>query len=156
MDYGTKTNPLLHIEGTENLADLLTKKHELRIEDVSIGSKWIEGLNWMRMAKSDMNLTSYEDLKLDKTVETVEDKVNMECFPESFLKEFTRNIKDVLEELNVVDEIGDENLEFSVLAAKVGRVWQSYLLILYSMENFCGTACSGVNKGGYWGYLPPP
>ena len=114
----TKTNPLLHIEGTENLADLLTKKHELRIEDVSRGSKWIEGLNWMRMAKSDMPLTSYEDLKLDKTVE---DKVNMECFPESFLKEFTRNDKDVLEELNVVDEIEDENLEFSVLAAKAGR-----------------------------------
>ena len=100
------------------MADLLKKKHELRIEDVSRGSRWIEGLNWMRMAKSDMPLTSYEDLKLDKTVE---DKVNMECFPESFLKEFTRNDKDVLEELNVVDEIEDENLEFSVLAAKAGR-----------------------------------
>ena len=37
------------------------------------------------------------------------------------MKEFTRNDKDVLEELNVVDEIEDENLEFSVLAAKAGR-----------------------------------
>ena len=23
-------------------------------------------------------------------------------------------------------------------------------------HDFCDTATSGVNKGGYWGYLPPP
>ena len=72
----------------------------------------------MRMAKSDMPLMSYEDLKIDKSLE---EKVNIECFPDSFLKEFTADDKDVLEELNVVDEIEDENVKFSVLAAKAGR-----------------------------------
>ena len=31
----SKTNPLYHIDGTLNLADLLTKKHDIWIEDVS-------------------------------------------------------------------------------------------------------------------------
>ena len=115
---GQRQTHFFHIEGTANLADLLTKKHEIRIEDVSKGSDWIEGLDWMRKARSEMPLTSYEDLTIDKSAE---EKVKMECFPESFLKEFSTEHKDVLDKLKVVDEIEDENLEFSVLADKAGR-----------------------------------
>jgi len=43
------------------------------------------------------------------------------CFPELFLKEFSADNKNVSEELKVVDEIEDEDVEFSVLAAKAGR-----------------------------------
>ena len=45
---GSKANPLWHIDGSLNLADLLTKKHDIRVEHVSMGSEWIEGLSWMR------------------------------------------------------------------------------------------------------------
>jgi hypothetical protein len=34
--------------GEKNLADLLSKRHETRTQDVSSGSPWIEGLDWMR------------------------------------------------------------------------------------------------------------
>jgi len=48
---GSENNPLFHIDGSLNLADLLTKKHELGIELVSKGSAWIEGLDWMKKDK---------------------------------------------------------------------------------------------------------
>ena len=34
----SKVNPLFHIDVNLNLADLLTKKHDIRIEDVLRGS----------------------------------------------------------------------------------------------------------------------
>ena len=39
--------PLYHIEGKDNLADLLTKPHEIKPEDLGIGSTWQNGLHWM-------------------------------------------------------------------------------------------------------------
>ena len=57
-----------------------------------------------------MPLTSYEDLNFDKKTE---EKVKLECFPESFMKEFSADNEDVKEELKTTNE----NLEFSVLAA---------------------------------------
>ena len=62
---GRKSIPLFHIDGTANLTDLLTKKHKIKVEDVSSGSDWIEGLQWMRLPSSE---TSYEDLSLNKGV----------------------------------------------------------------------------------------
>ena len=38
---GSKENPLFHIDGALNLADLLTKKHELKVDDVSKRSDWM-------------------------------------------------------------------------------------------------------------------
>ena len=32
--------PLFHIDGTANIADLLTKPHEISMKDLSIGSTW--------------------------------------------------------------------------------------------------------------------
>lgn len=41
---GFKDNALYHIDGNLNLANLLTKKHDIGVEDVSRGSQWIKGL----------------------------------------------------------------------------------------------------------------
>ena len=35
--------PLYHVDGELNLSDLLTKKHDLTIEDLSTGSNWQAG-----------------------------------------------------------------------------------------------------------------
>ena len=83
---GSKINPLWHIDKGLNLADLLTKKHDIRVEHVSKGSEWIEGLSWMRNDRSEMPLTSHDNLRLDKPVE---ESIKVECFPESFMKKFT-------------------------------------------------------------------
>ena len=119
---GSKTNPLWHIDGGLNLADLLTKKHDIRVEHVSKGSEWIEGLSWMKNNRSEMPLTSYDNLRLDKPVE---ESIKMECFPESFMKKFTHAAEDdevdhdeVLDDTDGVDDGSDE---FSVLAASAGK-----------------------------------
>ena len=70
------------------MADQLTKKHDIKVEHVSKGLEWIEGLSRMRKDKSEMPLTSYDDLYLKKPVE---ESVLVECFPESFMKKFTWN-----------------------------------------------------------------
>ena len=65
---GSKYNPLFHIDGNLNLADLLTMKHDIRIEDVSRGSDWIEGLEWMRIDRSAMPLLEHAHLRVEKPV----------------------------------------------------------------------------------------
>ena len=50
---GVKNNQLFHIDKELNLADLLMKKHDIKIEDVSKGSEWIEGLDWMNKDRGD-------------------------------------------------------------------------------------------------------
>ena len=54
---GFEEIPLFHIDGSLNLSDLLTKKHAVKVEDVSTGSVWIEGLDWMTKDTEDMPLT---------------------------------------------------------------------------------------------------
>ena len=56
---GTMEEVFFHIDGSQNLADLLTKEHDIGIETVSKGSYWIEGLPWMRKDKKEMPITSY-------------------------------------------------------------------------------------------------
>ena len=41
--------PLFHIDEKLNLADLLTKKHELSVESVTLNSEGQNGLPWMRL-----------------------------------------------------------------------------------------------------------
>ena len=112
---GSKANPLWHIDGNLNLADLLTKKHDIRMDHVSRGSDWIEGLDWMKLDSSEMPLTSYDQLHLDKPIKELVEK---ECFPEAFTKEFTSTTD---EDEPVDDYPEDDSTEFSVLAAAAGK-----------------------------------
>ena len=82
---GLKEIPLYHIESELNLADLLTKKHNLQYQDVSTGSRWIEGLDWMRMETKNMPLLAYNQLKVEKPIE---EEVKLECFAESHITGF--------------------------------------------------------------------
>ena len=61
--------PLFHIDGTLNLADLLTKQHCLGTEDVSGGSDWQEGKPWMKMEIDEMPLKKYSDLTIPSSLE---------------------------------------------------------------------------------------
>ena len=74
--------PIFHIDGKSNLADFLTKQHEINVEDVTLGSIWQDGLPWMKQDTSAMPLRKYEDLTV-----TNEQEVEMmkECFQEPHL-----------------------------------------------------------------------
>jgi len=112
---GSKDNVLYHIDSSLNQADLLTKEHEVGVSTVSRGSEWIEGMHWMTLDKREMPLTSYNSLSLDKRMK---EKVQIECFPESFLKDLSLNSQETKDD---TDEPPTVDHDFSVLAAKGGR-----------------------------------
>ena len=58
--------PLFHIDGKLNLADLLTKKHELSVESVTLNSEWQNGLSWMRLDTESMPLLVFDQLRVKK------------------------------------------------------------------------------------------
>ena len=79
---GDQDITLFHKDGTLNLADLLTKEHDLEVQDVSLGSEWQEGKAWMKLCTDDMPLKKYSDL----TVTTaIDDQVKAECFDQLLL-----------------------------------------------------------------------
>ena len=82
MTTGDEDIPIFHIDGPYNLADLLTKQHELSIEDLSTGSLWQTGHPWMHLDEDQMNLSKYEDLKFDNSSST---EIITECFSEPFI-----------------------------------------------------------------------
>ena len=49
MTTGLEQIPIYHIDGDKNIADLLTKFHDISTDDVSINSRWQNGDPWMRL-----------------------------------------------------------------------------------------------------------
>ena len=105
--------PLYHIDGTRNLADLLTKRHNIKVDQVSIGSSWQEGEPWMKVDFKDMLLTSYEMLALDKHSQ---DEILTECFAEPYLPEYE----------NIEINFAFENPSFCVAIG--GRDWEELII----------------------------
>ena len=64
---GREYLPLYHVDRELNLSDLLTKKHDLTIEDLSIGSIWQTWHPWMRLDTVDMPLSHINHYQLLKT-----------------------------------------------------------------------------------------
>ena len=79
--------PLFHIDGKLNLADLLTKHHELSVDSVTIHSAWQTGLPWMRLDFKSMPLLAYEQLTIDKISE---DEVMAKCYDKIMTGEFSQ------------------------------------------------------------------
>ena len=69
--------PIYHVDGELNPSDLLTKKHELTVKDLSTGSDWQAGYPWMRLETVDMPLFPYQSLTITKDVEEL---IEEECF----------------------------------------------------------------------------
>ena len=70
--------PLFHIDGKQNIADLLTKPHSISPKDLGSESIWHNGLAWMKMPLHEMKVTRYADLAISKEDE---EAVEIECFP---------------------------------------------------------------------------
>ena len=76
--------PLFHIEGKQNIADLLTKPHDVQIQDLSIGSVWQDGPSWLALESGKFPKSQYSDL----TVSPIQAKdIKDECFGDSYIPE---------------------------------------------------------------------
>ena len=85
-----ETIPLYHIPGPENIADLLTKEHQIRTDSISKDSEWQNGKCWMKGDLKDMPITQYSDLAV---TETEAKEISSECFIE--LDPETENPKEI-------------------------------------------------------------
>ena len=101
-----KTKIIFHIDGKLNLADLLTKHHELTVDSVTMHSVWQTGLPWMHLDVESMPLLVYEQLTVDKISEA---EVMAECYEKVLTGEFSQFPED--QALLVYDllELDDSN-----------------------------------------------
>ena len=111
---GSKNDHLFHIDGNLNLANLLMKKHDIRIKDVSRASEWIEGLDWMKKDRMEMPLIDHAHLKVGKPSKV---EIMVECFPEP--GKFSAPIDEPEPEPD--DDTEEMTIPFSVLALRAGK-----------------------------------
>ena len=74
--------PVYHVDGESNIADLLTKEHPLGAKDVSQGSLWQSGPEWLSKQVSQMPIRKYDQIFLRKDDEK---EALKECFSEPFM-----------------------------------------------------------------------
>ena len=100
--------PLYHIDGKLNAADFLTKRLDIKPLDISEGSVWQEGYDWMKKPFSEMPITKYGDL----TVKRAEQKVvSDECFPDPYLTgHISQNLAPVLGDFHKYED-SDEDIK---------------------------------------------
>ena len=70
--------PLYHIDGTENLADMITKAKKLVASDLSATSPWMSGLEWMTLPTESLPRSQF----LVPEDPTDEQFVSVEVFPD--------------------------------------------------------------------------
>ena len=87
--------PLYHIDGKNNIADLLTKKHSITPLDLTEGTPWQDGLPWMREPFDKMTVTCYDELTVKASDESM---VDQECFPTPYLTGLMAQVSDTCRE----------------------------------------------------------
>jgi len=117
---GEETIPLFHIEGTANLADLVTKPIQLSTCDVSEHSAWQTGLDWMRLPTKDLPSSQFV---VPETSEE-EDMVIQEMFQDVITQGLAVECREILAEPEPVADVPMSS--FSARAANSGRVGWLY------------------------------
>ena len=82
--YASEEPPLYHIDGKINVADYLTKHHDITPRDLSSNSVWLSGQPWMRLPLNEMPITTYKQLTISKAEMSI---IDQECFPEPIMSE---------------------------------------------------------------------
>ena len=66
---------------------MLTKKHNLSMESVSLFSAWQTSLPWMKLDTSEMPHLAYDQLRVEKPIV---DEVRVECYDKAMTGEFSQ------------------------------------------------------------------
>jgi len=95
---GQESIPLFHVDGTSNIADLLTKPKKLSTIRMDADSDWQNGLDWMRLPTSQLPNHQYTT---PPTTES-EDMVIEETFKDIELHTIAVESRDALQDLSEV------------------------------------------------------
>ena len=93
--------PLFHITTEKNLADLVTKFHDISFIDLDALSAWQSGLPWMTFPTDNLPCTSYEKLSISSTVEPL---ISDECYDDPFFAANITNSKTIEPELKLENQ----------------------------------------------------
>ena len=98
--------PLYHIDGTQNVADLLTKTSTISVGDLGPTSRWQNGDSWMKLPSCLMPVTKYEDLTVSEKDESL---VDLECFKDVEVATVTglENVQTNYSNTGVCDNVRD-------------------------------------------------
>jgi hypothetical protein len=80
-DQSIEELPLVHIDGTMNIADLLTKHHDISVSNLGPDSEWHKGMDWMTLPVEKMPIMRYKQLKVEPSKRK---EIDLECFQEPF------------------------------------------------------------------------
>ena len=144
MTTGEQEIPIFHIDGSRNIADLLTKYHEVTVESLSIGSTWQQGEDWMKQDLEKMRLKTYQDLK-PSTEES--DEIKQECFQEPFSPEtstavHTVQVSDVCDKGNKILKTPPPSLPVDIV--RLG--WERTIRVLNKSFTFIQSCLHNLGR----------
>ena len=73
--------PLYHVEGSQNLADLLTKPHEITPASAGEDSLWQTGNHWRTLPSAQLPLVLYDAIKVKESESQL---IKTECYQTPF------------------------------------------------------------------------
>ena len=73
--------PLFHISSENNLADLVSKHHNINFSNVDASSSWQSGLSWMSDPFEQLPITPYNKLNVSPTLKPL---ISQECYDDPF------------------------------------------------------------------------
>ena len=141
----TKSIPLYHIEGKRNIADLLTKKHNIEIDDVAVDSEWQRGPEWMKKPTEQLPFKRYEDMNVPLKKQQ---DVNQECYDDPFFlsKDTTHHL--LKRQCPPEEDNGEttNNREITTNSEKILATSEEELIDLTISENKVETASYSVES----------
>ena len=142
--------PLFQVDGTQNIADLLTKQHIIGIEDVSDGSAWQDGNLWMRLERDEMPLKAYSDLTVPQNVE---DQVQAECYdhlldPREDGSYHDHEIFSIFANEVFINSVATGRVGFGPIIDPISNGWFRTIRIIQNVLRFTGTLLHWRNHVG--------
>ena len=85
--------PLYHIRGPTNIADLLTKKHTLDVQEVSQSSEWQSGPAWMSLPTPELPLKAKDQINISP--ECLSD-LESECYTDPYFLKNSESVHNLI------------------------------------------------------------
>ena len=87
--------PLFWVDGSENIADLITKPAEITTKSMMHGSEWQHGKDWMCKPTSELPVLPIESINIPQKQNEI---IKQECFDEPFFMEHRDDIHPLIAE----------------------------------------------------------
>ena len=128
-----------HVESSNNLADLGTRKG-MKVDDVGPGSKWVNGLDWMKFDPSEFPIKTISEINLSNEIQFAAQK-------EQIVRETIDNSATCLSHFPVVPSIVKDRYSFSRYVIDPNRFrFRKVVRVLAWVLTFIKNCCRKTGK----------